>query len=372
MLVNPNFKFYAILMIVLSSFSPLAFAGEQLIYNNSNEKNYYVPVARYQELIDYGRSPGGYIKRFRFKYVSESTSSSRITVRFYGGTSSTWKGYQIKSFTISYPPTTYGDNIIDYQIPDDQAFTLPDGDFGYSVSFSSSDKGLQPASGGQESDTYFWYYDDFWNDWWNVPLDGGWGGFYMQIYSGFPTGEDPYACNISGDVFDDENANGIFDASENAISGWDVYLDYDRDGYKDASEPNVLTDPNGMYQFLDVLAPDTYNITPALQDGWSVSYPASGSHTINTEPNTVYTGYDIGVTTAPVVTEVTISGQVILYNAGNPLNGVVVEAYENGTTATGIASVTNPSGYYSITLPSPWTGTLEVSKAGYSQYGDSS
>ena len=151
-------------MIVLSSFIPLAFAGDQLIYNNSNETGYYALPGAYEEWIDYGYSPGGYITRLRFKYYSESSYSGNVTVRFYNGTSYTYDGYQIKGFTISNLSTSSGFNTVDYQIPADQQFTLPGGNFGYSLTFSRSDNGPVLASGGQGSDTYFWYYDDFYDD----------------------------------------------------------------------------------------------------------------------------------------------------------------------------------------------------------------
>jgi len=74
---------------------------------------------------------------------------------------------------------------------------------------------------------------------------------------------------ISGTVFYDENSNGIRDSAERALSGWKVRL-------TGAAVDSAITDVAGEYRF-QLLEPGAYNVTVAMQQGWSSIVPASGS-----------------------------------------------------------------------------------------------
>jgi hypothetical protein len=100
---------------------------------------------------------------------------------------------------------------------------------------------------------------------------------------------------IDGHKFNDLNANHVWDtATEPALAGWRVYLDFNNNNILDAGEPSVLTgttdlngdgdvtDANelGYYRFFVV--PGTYTIREVLQSGWSQTAPnnAEGEFTV--------------------------------------------------------------------------------------------
>ncbi len=57
---------------------------------------------------------------------------------------------------------------------------------------------------------------------------------------------------ISGIVFDDANLNGLVDANEPRLSGRFIYLDLNRDGIDQSTEPFSWTDAQGRWQFNNV------------------------------------------------------------------------------------------------------------------------
>ena len=59
--------------------------------------------------------------------------------------------------------------------------------------------------------------------------------------------------SISGRKYNDLNADGNQDSDEPGLAGWTMYVDDDRDGQLDASEPRELTDENGVYAFTGLL-----------------------------------------------------------------------------------------------------------------------
>src|SRR5207249_3864642 len=89
---------------------------------------------------------------------------------------------------------------------------------------------------------------------------------------------------IQGAVFDDANANGVFDPGESALAGWTVWLDVNANHVLDPGEPAQATDGNGYYSF------DTTNIPPAmtLSDGTQYDFVlldlqvGSGGRWVNT------------------------------------------------------------------------------------------
>ncbi|MCM2373704.1 Ig-like domain-containing protein, partial [Aporhodopirellula aestuarii] len=58
------------------------------------------------------------------------------------------------------------------------------------------------------------------------------------------------ASAVRGRLFDDKNANGVFDSEiDTPLVNKEVYLDASNFGIRDANEPRELTDANGMYSF---------------------------------------------------------------------------------------------------------------------------
>ncbi|HEX9011361.1 MAG TPA: multicopper oxidase domain-containing protein [Holophagaceae bacterium] len=108
----------------------------------------------------------------------------------------------------------------------------------------------------------------------------------------------------------------------------------------------ATTDASGAYT-MTLPAPWTGTVTPSLA-GY-VFTPASRSYSAAVANQTAQ-----NFAATPVVV---VSGQVLLGAAGLP--GVTL-ALSTGQTAT-----TDANGFYTMTLPSPWTGTVTPSKAGY-------
>lgn len=72
---------------------------------------------------------------------------------------------------------------------------------------------------------------------------------------------------ISGNVFEDLNADGSQAPADIGADGWTVFLDADGDGELDVGEHSAISDVNGDYRF-DDLGPGTYRVTLLGQDGW--------------------------------------------------------------------------------------------------------
>jgi hypothetical protein len=79
-------------------------------------------------------------------------------------------------------------------------------------------------------------------------------------------------CNISGYKFEDVNGNGVWDAGEGVLSGWEIYIDENENGQWDSGEPKTITDGSGYYEFTN-LAPGYYSIIEVPQNGWFQTYP---------------------------------------------------------------------------------------------------
>jgi hypothetical protein len=72
--------------------------------------------------------------------------------------------------------------------------------------------------------------------------------------------------SITGSLFNDANANGRVDPGESGLPGVRVYIDTNRDGVFEPSEPSTLTDGLGNYLFEDLTAGD-YIVRMAPQSG---------------------------------------------------------------------------------------------------------
>lgn len=105
-------------------------------------------------------------------------------------------------------------------------------------------------------------------------------------------------ASISGQVWEDDDGDGVFDGGEAGFSGVvTVYADLNSNGVRDASEPNDTVDGSGNYT-INNLAAGTYRIrvdenTLPSGTNYSISFPVS--------PANPY--YDVTVTAAQDVTD---------------------------------------------------------------------
>ncbi|MFX1354703.1 MAG: SdrD B-like domain-containing protein, partial [Promethearchaeota archaeon] len=117
-----------------------------------------------------------------------------------------------------------------YQSHPDTGATCPNGTVGYDFT-------LQPGQ---------------------VDLDNNFGNFQYATKAGYK--------------FEDINANGVLDAGEPGLEGWEIHLD-GTDGMGNAVNLTDLTDVNGYYQF--IVPPGTYTVTEVCPDAtWYQSLPA--------------------------------------------------------------------------------------------------
>jgi len=72
---------------------------------------------------------------------------------------------------------------------------------------------------------------------------------------------------ISGQKYNDLDADGVKDSGEAGLAGWTIYLDANKNGVLDAGEKSTTTDANGNYSF-ENLGPGTYTVREVQQTGW--------------------------------------------------------------------------------------------------------
>jgi SdrD B-like domain len=114
--------------------------------------------------------------------------------------------------------------------------------------------------------------------------------FQAAISSGAST----QTGSISGNVFNDANGNGVFDARElpmvstqqNPIA---VYVDLNFSGFFESGDPIAFTDSNGNYTITG-LTPGQYVVTQQPPIGYQISTPATGSTTVYVNAGQAVTG----------------------------------------------------------------------------------
>jgi hypothetical protein len=99
----------------------------------------------------------------------------------------------------------------------------------------------------------------------------------------------PGAASVQGRVFNDKNANGIFDGNDEGISGFRVFLDKDFDGILDAGEVSKPVSVAGTYTFTGVES-GVYRVRQVFRDGWRQTNPGTGYHEVTL-------GYDTALKT---------------------------------------------------------------------------
>jgi hypothetical protein len=188
-------------------------------------------------------------------------------------------------------------------------------------------------------------------------------------------------ANVNGTVYNDANANGVFDNGEIGIAGVTVYIDLNDSNQFVANDPHTTTDANGNYS-LPGIVPGTYVVRQILPTGAVNTDPGNNAGDHITVGAIDTNGVNFGDVFPPAT--FSISGEV--YNDSNN-NGQLDEG-ENGIAnvtvyidvndthsfvQTDPHVVTNAMGQYSFTgLASgtyilrqiPPTGTQQTEPAG--------
>jgi hypothetical protein len=174
--------------------------------------------------------------------------------------------------------------------------------------------------------------------------------------------------SISGTMWNDQNLDGIRQAGEPGLQGWQVFLDLNGNGAMDPTEPVQVTDVNGAYSFLNLQA-GHYSVVEVVQSGWTLSpgHLSKYEVTVNSAVNTVAPDFANGLIPPPPPAQIT--GQVwedvnanTVKDPGDPgLSGwtVFVDSNGNGVVDAGEPqSVTGLDGTY--TIPGLGSGTMQV------------
>lgn len=102
---------------------------------------------------------------------------------------------------------------------------------------------------------------------------------------------------ITGVVVKDSNANGVWNSGELGLANRTVWIDYDNDGIRDATEPTQVTASNGRYTFTG-LAAGVYKLRQVLPAGWKQTRPAPGTAIqVTLNAGKTQSGYDFLTTT---------------------------------------------------------------------------
>jgi hypothetical protein len=75
-------------------------------------------------------------------------------------------------------------------------------------------------------------------------------------------------ASITGVVFFDRDGDASIGTVEERLSGFEIFLDFDNDGFPDANEPLTASNSNGGYAFVNLLA-GTYRVVVIDQDAWT-------------------------------------------------------------------------------------------------------
>ena len=78
--------------------------------------------------------------------------------------------------------------------------------------------------------------------------------------------------SIGGVKWEDVDGDGAFDAGEPLLEGVTIFIDLDRNGQLDISEPTVITDASGSYEFPG-LPPGSYVVGEVVPSGFEQTFP---------------------------------------------------------------------------------------------------
>lgn len=114
-----------------------------------------------------------------------------------------------------------------------------------------------------------------------------------NIAFSLPTGEGKNSADATGFHWDDINGDGTPDPGEPGLPDTVIYVDYNGDGEFGIAEPAAVTDANGHYLLKNVPA-GTYTVRTVLKPGRVLTYPESGSYTINFQQGGEIRGVNFG------------------------------------------------------------------------------
>jgi uncharacterized protein (DUF2141 family) len=192
--------------------------------------------------------------------------------------------------------------------------------------------------------------------------------FSLDLVNGKP----PVSVStISGNVFNDSNANAKLDTGEVGLSGWTIYIDKNGDGKLNSGELKAITNSSGNYTFTD-FETGTYSVHEVVPVGYRRTLPSKTSYSLAVTGGVNVTGLNWGNTTRALA-----SGTVFKDNNGNkkfdsgepgaPGMIVFVDANKDGVLDNGEAScTTDANGFWQFKNLKAGTYVVRIqSRTGY-------
>ncbi len=99
--------------------------------------------------------------------------------------------------------------------------------------------------------------------------------------------------SVSGMKFEDLNANGVRDAGEAGLAGWNITINGTDTITGTTVNQTTTTDVNGNYSFTNLTA-GTYTISETLKAGWVQTAPVAGTYTVTITSGAAIAGDDFG------------------------------------------------------------------------------
>jgi uncharacterized protein YkwD len=100
-------------------------------------------------------------------------------------------------------------------------------------------------------------------------------------------------ASVSGNVFNDLNANRRKDAGEGYLASWKIFDDANRNGVLDANEKTAITDRYGNYKLTGLTA-GSHRIRIVTPSNWRRTSPAWGYPELTLTAGQSFTGYNFG------------------------------------------------------------------------------
>jgi subtilisin-like proprotein convertase family protein/protocatechuate 3,4-dioxygenase beta subunit len=177
---------------------------------------------------------------------------------------------------------------------------------------------------------------------------------------------------ISGQKFNDLDADGVRDNNEPGLQNWTIFLDANDNGTLDGGEVSTTTNSNGNYNFPN-LGPGTYRVREVQQNGWTqtTANPAAIVAQSGTDVSGVQFGNTRAVTTISGQKFEDLDGDGVKDNNEPGLQGwtIFLDADGDGTLDNNeTRDTTNANGNYSFPNLTPGTYRVrEVQRSGWTQ-----
>jgi len=92
-------------------------------------------------------------------------------------------------------------------------------------------------------------------------------------------------ATVTGQIFQDNNADGVHDGLDSGLGGKTVYLDLNNNGILDANDPTTTTNSSGFYTFTDQIGTAGASVDLASPAGFVATDPATFTTSYNSTTN---------------------------------------------------------------------------------------